>query len=571
MGYGRYNSSYTSYGGGSYNSSSYGGGYTRGSPTVRSSSSYVQSTTSTTTTTQAGGATGQQGAQQKGAAVKMTDQKGGKTTQKTTEKRTSKKSSGQKTQQPQAQQKKQSTEKVETTQKVSVEEKTTTALNVTTDQQHEEQVVENGEEQEEMKPVPIVFVEGSFHEEKQNAKMNKAEKTEEEIKAERERKRREAKEREMNDMELQVTKHPKFVALQEKLAARLASKQSKQAPNNMKPPTGRITYGVITVKNTASFLELSLSNEEITLKTLEDIHEIMESSIAAHNIYKVEAEIGKFFVTSRSLDDMINMAMSIQVAFNEHTWDANITQLPMFRKLLRPEDLLSDEAVALFNGPRFSVGIHSGESKMVADESGVEKYTGENVIQVKTLGKFAQGGQIVVSSSSWASVQQTKLSKNTNARLGVFKLENFTSGCSMVEITPEQLQERAKFYGKLCSHCAKGIQAWEKSITKMECTYHEDHFRCVNCNEEVNEEGKYAAYQGLPHCHKCYVAANPKPSCKKCSNQIAKEYINALGAYWHQKCFACRNCSKRPLPSTPLFDYKGAPYCEPCHKKLTGI
>ena len=139
----------------------------------------------------------------------------------------------------------------------------------------------------------------------------------------------------------------------------------------------------------------------------------------------------------------------------------------------------------------------------------------------------------------------------------------------MIEVTPADLNERTKLYGDICSNCAQGIQAWDKSVKKLDCLFHEDHFRCHGCDVKL-DEGTYVAYQGLPYCHKCYTAVNPKPQCKRCNNAISKEYVIALGAYWHQKCFSCKNCSKRPLPSTPLFAYKDNPYCATCHKKLTG-
>ena len=62
---------------------------------------------------------------------------------------------------------------------------------------------------------------------KLNAKNGEPEKTEEELKLMKQRERTTQKQREMNDMELQVTKHPKFLALQEKLSARLARKQKQ--------------------------------------------------------------------------------------------------------------------------------------------------------------------------------------------------------------------------------------------------------------------------------------------------------------------------------------------------------
>lgn len=622
MGYGRYNSSsYSSYGsgGGSYSSSSYGGFSTRGSsmrstayvPQTSTSRSFSSHSNDTSTASQAttNKVTSQQAAEQQAVSQKNTEQKSStqknqkvaapaaqknKSADQKAAQSSSQKSSSQKSSEnvKKTSKQKSSTQKTDakTDVKTDVSNQKTASTQQTTEKTTSEEKVSEQktvqktseaqavvEEKEES--VAIVFTEGSFQAENmaaaKNAKAQEVEKTADELKLEKEQLRKETKQKDLQDMELQVTKHPKFLALQEKLNARITAnkknKAGKAAPESkIKPPTGHITYGLITIKNTASFLELSLSNEDTTLKTLEDIHDLLDKEFVAHNIYKVEAEIGKFLLVSKNLDDMLNLAMKVQIKFNEHQWDDMIINLPMFRKLLRPEDLLNDDAVALFNGPRISIGIHTGEAKYEEDKSGKERFGGESILQVETIGKFAQGGQILVSSSAWSRINQSKLSTHIINRLGVFKLENFSSGCSVVEVVPEILQERTKFYGSICSHCAKGIQPWEKSLQKLDCTFHEDHFKCFNCDENVSE-GAFAAYQGLPHCHKCYLASNPKPKCKKCTNTISKDYINALGAYWHSKCFSCRQCSKRASASNPLFGYKDAPYCQPCHKKLSSM
>lgn len=428
---------------------------------------------------------------------------------------------------------------------------------------------ENGEEEEEKVDTShITYTEGSFLNKPPKVETIK-EKSEEDLKKEKEKARWSLKQKDLHDMELQVTKHPKFLALQDKLNERLAKRKDKKVEGKVKAPTGYVTYGLVTIKNIASFLELSLSNEEATLNTLEDIHDLLDQEFRSHNIFKVEAELGKFLLASKSVDEMLNLAMKIQVKFNEHKWNEKILELPMFRKLLRCEDLLNDNAVPLFNGPRLSFGIHGGEAATEETE-GKKRYCGINIVQVETIGKFVQGGQILISSNVWTKVQSSKLTKHFMNRLGVFKLDDFTTGCSLVEITPEALQERAKFYGAICSHCSKGIQPWEKSFTKLQCTWHVDHFKCFNCGTTVGD-GAYASYQGLPHCHVCYCNANPKPKCKKCMNVIAKDYINAMGAYYHANCFSCKQCRKRPTPETPLRCYKDDPYCNTCYEKMVKI
>lgn len=428
------------------------------------------------------------------------------------------------------------------------------------------------EETKEEKKVNIAVV-FSQHTLQDLKNVKKTEKSAEELEQEKELKLKESKEKDVSDMEMKVAKHPKFIALQEKLNSRLNSRENKKrrksSESKLKGLTGIVTYGLISIKNTASFLELSMSSEETTLKTLEDIHDLLDNEFHANNVQKLHAEIGKYVIVSKSLEDMINMAMKLQVMFNDHPWDTQITNLPMFRRLLRPEDLLKEDAVPLFNGPRMSINIQTGEISNKPDVALHDRFSTETINQLESMGQFAQGGQILVTSTAWTRVAQTQMAKHTQNRLGSFKLNNFKSGCNIVEVTPEALQERAKFYGSVCSYCAKGIHPWEKPIEKHDCKWHENCFNCISCNDHLSD-GNYAMYQGFPHCLKCYMSSIPKPKCKKCSNNISKDYTCALGSLYHPKCFSCRQCSKDVGQCKSIYEYKEAPYCLPCLGKITG-
>ena len=68
--------------------------------------------------------------------------------------------------------------------------------------------------------------------------------------------------------------------------------------------------------------------------------------------------------------------------FNTKTWDTTITKLKPFNKLYRPEDASNKEAIPLFNGPRVSFGVYSGEVAVGGT------YTGINMIKVFCLMDF---------------------------------------------------------------------------------------------------------------------------------------------------------------------------------------
>lgn len=76
-----------------------------------------------------------------------------------------------------------------------------------------------------------------------------------------------------------------------------------------------------------------------------------------------------------------------------------------------------------------------------------------------------------------------------------------------------------------------------ESIKALNCIWHINHFRCFQCNADLG--GSYVDVDGSPFCKQCYLLKNA-PKCKGCSNPITGAYINAIGAYWHADCFACR-------------------------------
>ena len=71
----------------------------------------------------------------------------------------------------------------------------------------------------------------------------------------------------------------------------------------------------------------------------------------------------------------------------------------------------------------------------------------------------------------------------------------------------------------------------------LNCIWHINHFRCFQCNADLG--GSYVDVDGSPFCKQCYLLKNA-PKCKGCTNPITGAYINAIGAYWHADCFACR-------------------------------
>lgn len=385
---------------------------------------------------------------------------------------------------------------------------------------------------------------------------------------------------EKNTRRLDAAKHQQSSTFQDKLNARIKKKEEKlklQTAEKEKSelysagvvkveaPLGNITFGLFTIKNVASFWE-SL-DEDTALKALEDIHDLVSRELQPNNVYKAKEEIGKFLLASETSEDLINLAMKVQINFNENKWSDGIMKTPGCKKLVRPDDSQKNDAKPLFYGPRVQIGIHSGEASHKKDSSGQTTYSGVTVLKTESIGNFAQGGQILLSKATWEAVNKTKLIDHHVTEPGVYKLDGFSSGCKVVEVLPASLKDRSKFFGSVCAHCNDVIKPNEQFFRALNCIWHMNHFRCFECNADLG--GSYVEHEGSPYCKNCYLVKNA-PKCKNCSNPITAGYINALGGYWHTDCFACKRCLKKPSAQVQIYEHDGMPYCAECYKQVTG-
>jgi len=381
------------------------------------------------------------------------------------------------------------------------------------------------------------------------------------------------------ERKLDASKHQQSSTLEDKLKARLKKKEEKEKLNKEKAetdkliatgvvkvdaPLGNVAFAYVTIKNVASLWETL--NEETALKALEDIHELVTKDLRSLNIYNVKDEIGKFLLASQNVEDLINLAMKLQIAFNENQWSSEIMKQPSCKKLLKPEDSKNPDAKPLFSGPRVQIGIYSGEASAKKESNGQTSYSGITVMKVEAVGNFAQGGQILLPSSIWDKVDKSKLVGHEVTFPGTFKLDGFSAGCKVVEVLPTCLKERAKFFGSVCAHCNEVIKPNEQFFRALNCIWHMNHFQCFECNSDLG--GSYVEDAGSPYCKTCYLAKNA-PKCKNCNNPITSGYINALGGYWHPDCFSCRRCLKKPSSDVQIYEHEGEPYCGDCFQQMS--
>lgn len=74
--------------------------------------------------------------------------------------------------------------------------------------------------------------------------------------------------------------------------------------------------------------------------------------------------------------------------------------------------------------------------------------------------------------------------------------------------------------------------------------------------------------QSQPYCEADY-AAQFGQRCSSCKEPIRDQFIDALSARWHPKCFACAECGC-PLAGVPFIGVDDSPYCAADFNRIYG-
>ena len=72
------------------------------------------------------------------------------------------------------------------------------------------------------------------------------------------------------------------------------------------------------------------------------------------------------------------------------------------------------------------------------------------------------------------------------------------TGCKLHELLPSSLKDRSKFFGSVCAHCNEVIQPNEKFFRALGCIWHMNHFRCFQCNADLQGEIKWVTQFSIP-------------------------------------------------------------------------
>jgi len=114
-----------------------------------------------------------------------------------------------------------------------------------------------------------------------------------------------------------------------------------------------------------------------------------------------------------------------------------------------------------------------------------------------------------------------------------------------------------------CEGCNKPMLHGNEILLSNGLCWHYSCFSCDNCSADLSQK-KYAYERGCLLCEPC-IMSRVRTNCDKCSMVIEMEDIKLIvdGKEFHQKCFACLQCS---VPLDKIYGSKdGEYYCESCY------
>ncbi|XP_057308973.1 paxillin-like isoform X2 [Hydractinia symbiolongicarpus] len=118
-------------------------------------------------------------------------------------------------------------------------------------------------------------------------------------------------------------------------------------------------------------------------------------------------------------------------------------------------------------------------------------------------------------------------------------------------------------------------------VTSDSRTWHPEHFVCVECGKQLNEESgfheecgislegrNFFEKDGKQYCETHY-RARRSSVCKACNQPILHQCMTALGEKYHPEHFTCSFC-KQELNHGTFKEKNGKAYCKRCYLKTFG-
>jgi hypothetical protein len=113
----------------------------------------------------------------------------------------------------------------------------------------------------------------------------------------------------------------------------------------------------------------------------------------------------------------------------------------------------------------------------------------------------------------------------------------------------------------LCARCEESIVG--EYIEALDAEWHPRCFVCEGCGKALS--GGFLEREGKPYHEACFHESF-SPRCAGCGKPLARPYITALGRAWHPAHFRCERCGK-PF-NGEFFEHEGKAYCEADYHQL---
>ena len=172
--------------------------------------------------------------------------------------------------------------------------------------------------------------------------------------------------------------------------------------------SGTVTFLFTDIEGSTNLLK-ALGRERYG-QVLADQQHLLRESFAAHNGEEVDTQGDSFFVAFRGAGDALRAAVAIELALADHTW---------------PEGARV----------RVRIGIHSGEAAGAAG-----RYVGISVHRAARVGAVAHGGQVLVSESTRALVEDDLPADTFLRDLGRYRLKDIERPERISQVEAEGLQ-----------------------------------------------------------------------------------------------------------------------------------
>ncbi|KAF3480251.1 LIM domain-containing protein [Arthroderma uncinatum] len=138
-----------------------------------------------------------------------------------------------------------------------------------------------------------------------------------------------------------------------------------------------------------------------------------------------------------------------------------------------------------------------------------------------------------------------------------------------------------ELFSPRCKSCKTPIEG--EVIVACGSTWHAGHFFCAECGDPFTPSTPFVEKEGFAWCIHCH-SRRTASKCKACKKPVLEDVVvSALGGQWHEECFRCHECQGSFGPDGRFFVRQGKPkvnargrqiggpvelpVCEPCESK----